>query len=180
MILIPDPWDEEIDDPKRAETGDRRWQQEPRSRDRGVMCHASLSRDASGQLYGVFLGSEGEDQHYCLGCRNKISRKHKHWDRSRQQPDKCKYKQTNSVCVQCDRCWLKSWHHDIRVMVTRMSWGPVSCPDIRDHLTPAPGHLGTRASVLPALALSSRQTGVWLATDIKLNQKYWSPDWLLY
>ena len=157
MILIPDPWDEEIDDPRRAETGDRRWQQEPRSRDRGVMCHASLSRDASGQLYGVFLGSEGEDQHYCLGCRNKISRKHKHWDRTRQQPDKCKYKQTNSVCVQCDR-WgvmlvevLTSWHprhghEDVmrpRVM-SRHPW-PLDTrtwtPGNKSKCSPSPGSL---------------------------------------
>ena len=53
----------------------------------------------------------------------------------------------------CDRelsdCWsvevtMTSWHHDIRVTVTRMSWGPVSRQLIRDQVScPSVQHLAT-------------------------------------
>ena len=92
--------------------------------------------------FGSFLGVKG--QHYLLlfDCQNKISRKHKQSNRSDTGLDKCKYKQTNTAMSSLTQVWLMTvevlrcpWHHDIRVMVTRMSWGPVSRHITRDQVS---------------------------------------------
>ena len=178
--VLADPRDEKIDDLPRAETADRRWQQEPRSRDRGVMCHALIVTVTwqqwlqLGQYYWEFLGSEGSTL-LLFDCQNKISRKHKQSNSSRQRPDKCKYKQTNTgqpdagvalwlrVWGGMSDCWsvevtVTSWHpchghQDVmRTLVTQLIRDQVSCPSVS--ASAAPGHLGTGASVLPARAFS--------------------------
>lgn len=88
-----------------------------------------------------FLGSEGSTL-LLFDCQNKISRKHKQSYRSDTGLDKCKYKQTNTAMSSLTQVWLMTvevlrcpWHHDIRVMVTRMSWGPVSRHITRDQVS---------------------------------------------
>ena len=185
--VLPDPRDEKIDDLPRAETADRRWQQEPRSRDRGVMCHALIVTVTwqqwlqLGQYYWEFLGSEGSTL-LLFDCQNKISRKHKQSNSSRQRPDKCKYKQTNTgqpdagvaLWLRGDVWLLKCWGD--RDIMTSVSWSPGCHEDPCHAAHPWPSLVsisvsqcstwtpGNRSKCQPGL---SPWPGTWLSPDIE-------------
>ena len=158
------------------------------------------SRDNSGSnlvsIIGSFLGVKGQ-HYYCLIVKIKSQENtNSQTVQDNGQTSVNINRQTVTGLTQvwlCDSgqgggmsdCWsvevtVTSWHHDIRVMVTRMSWGPVSrsssVTKSRVHQCQSVQHLDTwepeQVFSQPGL---SPGPGTWLRPDIES----WKRDWIL-